>query len=160
LIIDCHGHFTTTPPGVGAWRDAQIAATTPEAIAEIGAREYEVSDQELVDAVSEAQLAHQRERGTDLVIFSPRASWMGHHVGDATTSLAWTRRQNDLIHRVCLLFPGRFAPVAQLPQSPGAGVEQSVAELRRCVSELGFIGCNVNPDPSGGDWSGPALSDA
>ena len=23
MIIDCHGHYTTTPPGVGAWRDAQ-----------------------------------------------------------------------------------------------------------------------------------------
>ena len=26
VIIDCHGHYTTTPPGVGAWRDAQVAA--------------------------------------------------------------------------------------------------------------------------------------
>ena len=26
MIIDCHGHYTTTPPGVGAWRDAQKAA--------------------------------------------------------------------------------------------------------------------------------------
>ena len=25
MIIDSHGHYTTTPPGVGAWRDAQIA---------------------------------------------------------------------------------------------------------------------------------------
>ena len=23
MIIDCHGHYTTTPPGVAAWRDAQ-----------------------------------------------------------------------------------------------------------------------------------------
>ncbi len=160
MIIDCHGHFTTTPPGVAAWRDAQKAATTAEAIAEVAAREYEVTDDEIFDAVSQAQLAQQRERGTDLTIFSPRASWMGHHIGDADTSREWTRRQNDLVHRVCTLFPGSFAPVAQLPQSPGAGIEASVAELRRCVEELGFIGCNVNPDPSGGDWDGPALSDA
>lgn len=158
MIIDCHGHFTTTPPGVAAWRDAQLAATG-DALRDIVTREYDVSDEELREAVGTAQLAQQRERGTDLTIFSPRASWMGHHLGDAETSREWTRRQNDLIHRVCTLFPGSFAPVAQLPQSPGAGIEQSVAELRRCVEELGFIGCNVNPDPSGGRWDGPALSD-
>ncbi len=35
----------------------------------------------------------------------------------------------------------------------------SIAELERCVSELGFIGCNLNPDPSGGNWNGPPLTD-
>lgn len=159
MIIDCHGHFTTTPPGVAAWRDAQLGATTPEELAAVIAREYEVSDDELVAAIGSAQLAQQKERGIDFTIFSPRASWMGHHIGDVQTSIEWTRRQNDLIHRVCQLFPGSFAPVAQLPQSPGASIEASVAELRRCVEELGFIGCNVNPDPSGGRWDSPTLSD-
>ena len=32
-------------------------------------------------------------------------------------------------------------------------------ELRRCVDEMGFIGCNLNPDPSGGYWTGPPLDD-
>ena len=26
MIIDCHGHYTTTPPGVGAYREAQKEA--------------------------------------------------------------------------------------------------------------------------------------
>jgi len=34
-----------------------------------------------------------------------------------------------------------------------------VTELERCVSEMSFIGCNVNPDPSGGFWDGPPLWD-
>lgn len=159
MIIDCHGHFTTTPPGVAAWRDAQLAAASDDELRAVVSREYEVTDDELLAAVGGAQLAQQRERGTDLTIFSPRASWMGHHQGDADTSREWTRRQNDLIHRVCRLFPGSFAPVAQLPQSPGAPIGAVVDELRRCVTELGFIGCNVNPDPSGGRWDSPALSD-
>ena len=25
MIIDCHGHYTTTPAGVGEWREAQKA---------------------------------------------------------------------------------------------------------------------------------------
>jgi 4-oxalmesaconate hydratase len=38
-------------------------------------------------------------------------------------------------------------------------IERSVAELRRCVEELGFVGCNLNPDPSGGHWTSPPLTD-
>ena len=34
-----------------------------------------------------------------------------------------------------------------------------VAELARCVNELGFVGCNLNPDPSGGYWTDPPLGD-
>jgi 4-oxalmesaconate hydratase len=35
----------------------------------------------------------------------------------------------------------------------------SAAELERCVTELGFIGCNLNPDPSGGHWNSAPLTD-
>jgi 4-oxalmesaconate hydratase len=71
----------------------------------------------------------------------------------------WARRCNDLVHRVATLYPDRFVPVAQLPQSPGADPAASIAELRRCVDELGFVGCNLNPDPSGGFWTSPPLTD-
>jgi 4-oxalmesaconate hydratase len=84
---------------------------------------------------------------------------MAHHVGDAAVSLEWSRRCNDLVHRVATLYPGRFVPVCQLPQSPGADLKASIDELRRCVEELGFVGCNLNPDPSGGFWTSPRLTD-
>jgi 4-oxalmesaconate hydratase len=29
-----------------------------------------------------------------------------------------------------------------------------IGELERVVNELGFVGVNLNPDPSGGHWSG------
>ncbi len=159
MIIDCHGHYTTTPPGVGAWRDEQTAAVAadPAHVGEKGA--ISVSDDEIRESLEGAQLAFQRERGTDLTIFSPRASWMGHHVGNEHTSTFWSQHQNELIRRVCDLYPDNFAPVCQLPQSPGAAIGGSVAELERCVTEMGFIGCNVNPDPSGGHWNGPPLWD-
>ncbi|WP_235927879.1 amidohydrolase family protein [Goekera deserti] len=57
------------------------------------------------------------------------------------------------------LYPDQFVGVAQLPQSPDAGLESSFAELRRCVEELGFVGCDLDPDPSGGSWSAPPLTD-
>ena len=159
MIIDCHGHYTTTPPGVGAWRDAQVAAVAadPGFVGELG--RMDVGDDEIRASIEDNQLRLQRERGADLTIFSPRASWMGHHVGNEHTSRFWTHHQNDLVRRVCDLYPDNFAPVCQLPQSPGVAIDSSVAELRRCVETMGFIGCNVNPDPSGGNWSGPPLWD-
>lgn len=159
MIVDCHGHYTTTPPGVEAWRDAQTEAVAadPQFVGERGA--FVVSDDEIRASLESAQLKMQRDRGTDLTIFSPRASWMGHHVGNENTSRFWSENQNDLVARVCDLYPANFAPVAQLPQSPGACIDGSVRELRRCVEEMGFIGCNVNPDPTGGFWTGPPLWD-
>jgi len=159
MIIDCHGHYTTTPPGVEAYRNAQkqLLNTNPDHFFEKG--DVDVSDDEIRDSIIHNQLKIQQERGTDLTIFSPRASWMGHHIGNASTSKAWTEQQNDLIHRVCELFPKNFAPVCQLPQSKGTDLKISIDELERCVLEMGFIGCNLNPDPSGGYWSDARLGD-
>ncbi len=84
---------------------------------------------------------------------------MGHHEGNAHTSRFWTEHCNELVRRVCDLYPHNFAPVCQLPQSPGAPIGPSVTELRRCVEEMGFVGANLNPDPSGGYWDGPPLPD-
>ena len=88
-----------------------------------------------------------------MTIFSPRASAMAHHIGDATTSLHWTQHCNDLIQRVCALYPENFVGVCQLPQTPGDPLANCIAELERCIGDLGFIGCNLNPDPSGGYWA-------
>lgn len=32
-------------------------------------------------------------------------------------------------------------------------------ELERCVTQFGFVGCNLNPDPSGGYWTDPPMTD-
>jgi 4-oxalmesaconate hydratase len=159
VIIDCHGHYTTGPAELGEYREAQKAALRidPEHVGEKG--RLGITDQQLRDSLEPNQLRLQRERGTDLTLFSPRASWMEHHVGNANTSRFWSEHCNELIKRICDLYPANFAPVCQLPQSPGAPIDQSVRELRRCVDEMGFVGVNVNPDPSGGMWNGPTLSD-
>lgn len=152
-IIDCHGHYTTFPQGVTDWREAQKAAVEadPTFVGDKGG--FAVSDDEIIESIEQNQLRLQRERGTDLTIFSPRASWMAHHVGNEHTSKFWSQNQNDLIRRVCDLFPDNFAPGCQLPQSPGTSIANSVTELRRCVEEMGFVVCNINPDPSGGFWN-------
>lgn len=158
MIVDCHGHYTTAPAGLQAYRQAQIAALTDPTLPRTP-RPPEIFDDEISASLEGAQLKFSRERGTDVTIFSPRASAMAHHVGDQRTSLDWARECNDLIARVCALYPANFVGVAQLPQSPGADLTASIAELERTVGELGFIGINLNPDPSGGHWTSPPLTD-
>jgi 4-oxalmesaconate hydratase len=157
MIIDCHGHYTTAPLELQAYRDRQVAALTDPSQAPSEAPK--ITDDQIRASLENAQLKFQRERGTDLTIFSPRAMGMGHHIGNAATSQQWSRVCNDLIYRVCSLYPENFAAVCQLPQSPGVPPANCIGELTHCVEDLGFVGCNLNPDPSGGHWSDPPLTD-
>src|ERR1700691_3747634 len=157
MIIDCHGHYTTAPKALAAYRPRPIDAlkdTSPSS-----SEALKIGDDEIRESVEKAQLKIQRERGIDLTIFSPRAVAMGHHIGNAATSLQWAQVCNDLIHRVCALYPDNFVGACQLPQSPGVPPANCIEELTRCIEQLGFIGCNLNPDPSGGHWSDPPLTD-
>jgi len=157
MIIDCHGHYTTAPAPHQAYRKAQLAnCDNPELPRPAGAV---ISDDEIRDSIEGNQLKLLRERGADMTIFSPRASAMAHHLGGESTSIAWTEACNNLIKRVVDLYPDNFIGVCQLPQSPGAPLASSIAELERCVNELGFVGCNLNPDPSGGHWTALPLWD-
>jgi len=158
MIIDCHGHYTTAPKGLQDFRDAQLAELkNPPATRTKGP--VKVTDDEIRASLEGAQLKLQRERGSDVTIFSPRASAMAHHIGDATTSLHWTEHCNDLIYRVVNLYPQNFVGVCQLPQTPSDPLANCIKELDRSVNQLGFIGCNLNPDPSGGYWGAPPLTD-
>lgn len=158
MIIDCHGHYTTAPPQLAAWRDRQVAAVGDPTNAP-DPDDLVISDDDIRETIEANQLRLMDERGSDLTIFSPRASFMAHHIGDLEVSRTWARICNDLVHRVSTLFPDRFAMGAMLPQSPGVDPSTSVPELRRAVEELGAVVVNLNPDPSGGHWTAPPLTD-
>jgi 4-oxalmesaconate hydratase len=154
MIIDVHGHYTTAPPALREWRLRQVDnAGTPFK------EPLNISDDQLRETIEKGQLAFQRERGTDVALFSPTAGGMAHHLGDEQTSIEWARVANDLVHRVCTLFPDSFIPVCQLPQSPGVSPANCIGELERCVNDLGFVALNLNPDPTDGYWTGPPLTD-
>jgi 4-oxalmesaconate hydratase len=157
FVIDCHGHYTTEPKELGEFRKAQIAALSDPAKSPPPSS-LKISDDQLRDSV-QIQLRLQRERGTDMTIFSPRAAGMSHHIGTADTSRDWTLVCNELIHRICTLFPQNFIGVGQLPQSPGVRPSNCLEEMERCVKSYGFVGFNLNPDPSGGYWREPPLTD-
>jgi 4-oxalmesaconate hydratase len=157
MIIDCHGHYTTAPEQLQAYRDAQLAHYADSSLP--FPRKLAISDDEIRVSIEQNQLKALKERGVDMTVFSPKASAMAHHLGDEAVSKTWTRINNDLIYRVTQLFPESFIGVCQLPQSVGVPIGNSIDELERCVLELGFVGCNLNPDPSGGNWVGPPLTD-
>ena len=157
MIIECHGHYTTTPDAHQSFRDAQLARLTDASRAE--PPPADISDDAVRESIEKNQLRLLRERGADMMLFSPKASGMEHHVQDPATGLAWARACNDLIHRVVRMFPQHFVGVCQLPQTPGGSLDNAIHELHRCVEELGFVGCNLNPDPSGGYWTGKPLTD-
>ncbi len=158
MIIDCHGHYTTAPAQLPEFRQKQLAAFKA-GTERPGKADLAISDDDIRETLERAQLRLQRERGTDLTLFSPGAGKMAHHQGDEAISRVWSEVCNDLIYRATQLFPDSFIGVCQLPQSPGADPANCIPELERCVTELGFVGCNLNPDPSGGYWTGPPLTD-
>ena len=112
LVIDCHGHYTTEPKAFLAFRQAQIAALRDPTQKPAPLK---ISDDELRESV-QPQIDFQRERGTDVTLFSPRAAGMGHHIGNAQTSAEWSDVSNEIIHRICTLRPDNFIGVGQLPQ--------------------------------------------
>ena len=85
---------------------------------------------------------------------------MAHHVGDQAVSADWALHCNNLIA------PGRRGSTPR--PSPACACcrrarrriwPRASRELRRCVEELGFVGCNLNPDPGGGHFTHPPLTD-
>ena len=157
MIIDCHGHYTTAPKSLEQWRQKQIQGIQDAALMP-RASDLNISDDELRESIELNQLAKMRERGSDLTIFSPRASFMAHHIGDFQVSSTWTAICNELCHRVSQLFPEHFVGAAMLPQSPNVSTDTCIAEIEKCVLEYNFVGINLNPDPSGGHWTSPPLS--
>jgi 4-oxalmesaconate hydratase len=158
MIIDCHGHYTTAPKALEDWRNRQIAGITDPA-AKPRVVDLKISDDEVRETIESNQLKLMKQRGLDLTIFSPRASFMAHHIGDFEVSSTWAAICNELCYRVGRLFPENFIPAAMLPQSPGVDPKTCIPELVKCVEQYGNVAINLNPDPSGGHWKEPPLTD-
>jgi 4-oxalmesaconate hydratase len=156
MIIDCHGHYTTVPDEMNDYRNAQLADLANLSRGDVSEK---ITDDQLRESLEGAQIRLQRERGTDMTIFSPRASAMAHHLGSEKANIYWAEHWNNLIYRICQLYPERFAPVGMLPQFPAVNPKNCIPEIERMVNELGFIGINLNPDPTGGFWTDPPLFD-
>ncbi len=153
MIIDIHAHVSAP---------AELYAYQANLLASRGGQRkstLKVED-EKVETALKPHLKFLDEAGTDLQLLSPRPYTMMHHEKPDKIVHWYIEACNDLIARQCRMHPNRFKGVAALPQSVGVPIEQALPELERCVRELGFVGCLINPDPGArGDDSTPAMGE-
>ncbi len=139
-VIDTHGHIST-PPHFRAYAYNLRVLRTPDegelVIPEPAMRAALDRHLRLIDACR-----------VDVQLLSPRPVGMMHWERPFIVD-KWTRVTNDLIAKQCAMHPDRFIGVAQLPQAPDLNIAKCVDELDRVVSELGFVGALLNPDPAG-----------
>lgn len=160
MIIDVHGHVSA-PAGLYSYKSNILAHRGAH-----GRGGSRLDDDDLRAAMTEpnpsfggvSHLDHLDGAGVDVQLISPRPYQMMH--SEQGRLVQWfTEETNDVIHRVSELYPDRFRGVAGLPQSPELDVRAWAGELRRAVTELGFVSCLLNPDPHEGTAVPPALGD-
>ena len=148
MIIDCHGHYTTAPKSLEGWRTSQVKAldgstASPLRSSLVHQRRRAAREPREARSCACSASAARTSRSS-----RPRAMAMAHHIGTQETSLEWSRLCNDLIHRVCTLYPRNFAPrVPAAPVArraarelrPGAGALREGAGLRRLQPEPGPV---------------------
>lgn len=148
MIIDCHSHITA-PPELGSFHQGLFAARGAH-----GRRpRFTVSDERVEGALNAptfrgpSHLQRLKDVGTDLQLISPRPFTLAHYAQPHSINESYVMACNDLIAQQCKLHPEVFRGVCALPQEPGASPSSCLEELERCVNELGFVGCLINPDP-------------
>jgi aminocarboxymuconate-semialdehyde decarboxylase len=72
-----------------------------------------------------------------------------------TSQIAMARQINDALARILRAHPDRFSGLASLPI--GAGADAALAELERCVSELGMAGVALGSNVGGMALDDPCL---
>lgn len=158
MIIDVHGHVVA-PPELYAYQSLLMASHGSH-----GKEKLKISDEQLIHALfpprpDKTHVELLDEVGTDIQFISPRPFQMMHSAKPEKIVHWYTEEANNIIHRLCQLFPNRFRGIAGLPQNMGVSPKNTLEELERCVKELGFVGCVLNPDPNEGKGEPPGLGD-
>ena len=149
-VFDVHGHVSHPFDGMGRMMLFMQAmnGALPSPIGTPGAADAGLGEEDFAVTVGN-HVAQLDDRGIEVQVIGPRPFLMMGFVGEHILP-AWTRLVNDAIHLQCQMFPDRFIGAAQLPQVAGADdTSHCLAELDRCVDELGFQGVYLSPDPEG-----------
>jgi 4-oxalmesaconate hydratase len=160
MKIDVHGHVSA-PESLYAYKANLLAHRGAHGRGTAG-----VTDETLRAALTtpnksfggKSHLEHLDDAGVDLQLISPRPYQMMH--SEQGKLVQWYAEEtNDVIARTVRLEPDRFRGVAGMPQSMELTPAEWTAELRRCVTELGFVGALLNTDPYEGLQQPPALGE-
>ncbi|MEV0733362.1 amidohydrolase family protein [Polymorphospora sp. NPDC050346] len=152
MIIDIHGHVTAPPEVYG--HQARLLADRGC----FGRPTLKLTD-DRVRQVVQPHLKAIDEVGIELQLISPRPYIMAHAQTPHKIVQWFTEEVNNLIARHVEMYPDRFQGVAGLPQGPGVEPAKWLPELERCITELGFVGALINPDPAEGMGHVPPMGD-
>lgn len=141
MIIDSHAHMLLPAESTKFMTELVGGRANPYKLPKISDAAIRKGAEEL--------LASMDKVGTDMQFISPRPYLQMHSVAPGLVTELWSRHCNDIIAKYVEFYPDRFRGVAGLPQHMNEALELRVLpELRRCVEELGFVGCLINPDPT------------
>jgi 4-oxalmesaconate hydratase len=152
MLIDTHAHITG-PPGLYAYFRELSASTGP-----FRPKASEFSDEQIEESIA-PHLEEVGGVGTDLQLVSPRPWAFPTAERREAVVMHMASATNDMIARCVRLHPDRLRGLAGLPQAIAVSPKHSAEELERCVTELGFIGCKINPDPGEGQVETPSMGD-
>jgi 4-oxalmesaconate hydratase len=148
MIIDSHAHIVMPPESFRYMAELVGGRANPSTTPKVPDASVRKMAEELVRSMDGV--------GTDVQFISPRPYLQMHSVKPGRVTELWSRHCNDLIARFVEMFPDRFRGVAGLPQYMDEALDvRAIPELRRCVNELGFVGCLINPDPTEGEGPTP-----
>ncbi len=152
MIIDCHGHYTTAPePSTTSGARPRRPSSRPAATLIRPTRNLRRRDPQSRSR-KPAACCRRARRGHDHLL----AARLDH--GPPRRQRGGSASLDPPLQR-----PDRSGSSTSIPRTSSASascrnrraspIEHSIGELERCVNELGFVGCNLNPDPSGGHWT-------
>ena len=147
MIIDCHGHVSA-PAQLWAYKATLLAARGSH-----GRGGVKVSDDEMRIALNHSEIGPKghldalKHHGTDVQLISPRPFQLMHSEKPAKLVHWFAEECHNIIKRQTEMYPNQFLGVASLPTVAGRPVQEALPELERCIKQLGFVGCLLNPDP-------------
>ncbi|HXV82697.1 MAG TPA: amidohydrolase family protein [Candidatus Binatia bacterium] len=160
MIIDIHGHMSA-PTELWAYKANILSHRGAH-----GRRQVKVSDEEIRAAANRREnwakghLDYLKAHGTDLQLISPRPFQLMQSEKPAKLVHWFAEECNNIIYRQMKLFPNTFIGICALPQTAGDPIENALPELQRCIKDLGFVGCLLNPDPfENSGTEGPPLGE-
>jgi predicted TIM-barrel fold metal-dependent hydrolase len=160
VIIDCHGHVSA-PAQLWAYKATLLAARGSH-----GRGAVKVSDDEMRIALNHSEIGPKghldalKHNGTDIQLISPRPFQLMHSEKPAKLVHWFAEECHNIIHRQTQMYPNQFLGVASLPTVAGRPVQEALPELERCIKQLEFVGCLLNPDPfENSGEEPPALGD-
>jgi len=142
MVVDVHGHVSA-PERLYAYKANLLAHRGSHGRGGVVVTDDEVRAA-VVDEVGAAfgvsHMEHLNTAGIDLQVISPRPYQMMHSEQPSKIVEWFTEETNNMIHRCCQLFPGRFAGMAGMPQTPWTEPATWIPEMKRGCRNSGALG--------------------